>query len=68
VLDWTTSIFEVLFPAAVLAGGVVLAAWLALGIIFHAGVAVTMGLHMFIWSFCATYPAILYVSWHLLGR
>ena len=54
--------------AAVLAGGVVLAAWLALGIIFHAGVAVTMGLHMFIWSFCATYPAILYVSWHLLGR
>lgn len=68
LLDWTTIVFEMLFPAAVLAGGVVLLTWFAISVVFHATVALTMGLHMFIWTFGATYPAVLYLSWNLLGR
>jgi hypothetical protein len=68
LLDWTTIGYEVLFPAAVIAGGWVLLAWLVAGLTFHVAIAVSMGLHMFIWTFGATYPAVLFFSWHILGR
>ena len=45
----------------------------AVGLAFHAGCAVLMGLNCFFWSFVATYPAIILTSTRLgplidLGR
>jgi hypothetical protein len=35
---------------------------LALGFVFHAASAATMGLNTFFWAFVATYPAVAYVG------
>jgi len=40
-------------------------AYLAIGIGFHATIALVMGLNTFFWSFLATYPAILYLNQRL---
>lgn len=67
LLDWATILFETGFPLAVLLGGPILIVWLCVGVLFHLGVSATMGLHLFVWTFGASYPILLYVSGHLIG-
>jgi hypothetical protein len=43
-------------------------ALLAFGLALHAGIAIVLGLNTFVWSFAATYPAILWVSLQIYGR
>ncbi len=38
---------------------------LCAGVFLHVGIGIVMGLNTFIWSFCATYPAIYYISCNL---
>lgn len=59
---WSVILFECLGPTLVFAGPVPCLAFLACGLLFHLVVAVTMGLNNFIWSFGATYPAVLFLA------
>ncbi|HSZ14167.1 MAG TPA: hypothetical protein VK790_09035 [Solirubrobacteraceae bacterium] len=51
--------WESLFFVALTAPPGVAAAMLALGLAFHAGCAIVMGLNRFVWAFAASYPAVL---------
>jgi hypothetical protein len=53
--------FAAVLPPSVAAG------LLAFGVILHLGIAAVLGLNTFVWSFVATYPAVLYVSHQLYG-
>jgi hypothetical protein len=53
---------ECLFPLALVTPLPVSLALLAGGLAFHLLAAVFMGLNTFLWSFAATYPAILYCA------
>jgi hypothetical protein len=59
---WGTIVFECAFPLIALATPQSCIAILVVGLSFHVGVAATMGLNNFVWSFLATYPAILWAS------
>ncbi len=54
VLAW-----ESLFILALTAPPALVVAMLAVGVAFHAGCAVVMGLNRFLWAFAAGYPALL---------
>jgi hypothetical protein len=41
---------------------------LSFGVMFHVGIAMILGLNTFLWSFVATYPAILWSSMSIYGR
>jgi hypothetical protein len=62
-MTWSSMGFEILFPLALVAPAPVLVAFLAAGLLFHIGTAVTMGLNVFPWAFAATYPCVVYL-WH----
>lgn len=63
-LCWSTLLFECLMPLLVLTGPGGCLVFIAAGIAFHAGIAITMGLNLFLWSFAATYPCLyLLASW-----
>ncbi len=64
-VNWSVVAFEVLFPLAIV-GGIVALVIFALGLAMHAGIAASMGLNLFFWSFISTYPAIL-AAGYLLG-
>ena len=64
-LTWSTMSFECLFPLALLAPDQVLLAVLAVGLLFHAGAALTMGLNVFPWAFLASYPCVIYLAHQL---
>jgi hypothetical protein len=61
VLSWVVMLAEICAPFAVLlpARGIALA--LVAGLVFHATLAVCMGLNTFVWAFLSTYPAVLLV-------
>jgi hypothetical protein len=59
---WLTIAFECLGPFFVFLGPIPCLVFLVGGVIFHISIAVTMGLNNFVWSFLATYPALLYAS------
>jgi hypothetical protein len=62
VLSWGTIAFECLFWLVLFLdfrGALVV---LGLGVVFHASVAVCMGLNDFFWAFSATYPVVLACS------
>lgn len=63
---WSVIIFETTFPLLVLFGLMPTACVLLAGIFFHISIAAAMGLNGFVWSFPATYPAIVFFSfkWH----
>lgn len=70
---WSVVLFETLFVSWLLLGPDGALAVVAVGLAFHAGCAVLMGLNCFFWSFAATYPAIILTSTRLgplidLGR
>jgi len=61
LLCWTIIVFECLIPALVLGPVWLAVPALAIGLAFHIGCAVTMGLNSFLWAFPATYPCVLAV-------
>lgn len=61
-LSWSVIIFEVIFPVVLILppkGALLL---LFIGLTFHIGNAVIMGLNTFFWSFFATYPLVMYAN------
>lgn len=66
-LSWSVMIFEVIFPVVLILppkGALLL---LFIGLTFHLGNAVIMGLNTFFWSFFATYPLVMVVNKDLRG-
>ena len=61
-LCWATIAFECFMPFLVFLGHGPCLVFIAVGIAFHAGIAMTMGLNIFFWSFVSTYPALLWLS------
>jgi hypothetical protein len=61
-LSWATILFECSAVIFILLGPPAAMIYIALGLSFHLGIAVTMGLNGFFWSFSATYPALLAMS------
>jgi hypothetical protein len=59
---WSTLVFECLMPLLVLTGPTGCVVFIAAGLAFHAGIALTMGLNLFFWSFTATYPCLYLLS------
>jgi hypothetical protein len=49
---------ECLFPIALIGPPLVLVALLSVGLAFHLGCSIIMGLNRFLWAFVATYPAL----------
>lgn len=64
-LCWAVILMETLFPLALLLPEPWNWIFLAWGTAFHILNAVIMGLNSFLWAFVATYPAMLFASWHL---
>ena len=62
LLSWNVIGFQALFPAALLLGTTGAAVFLLWGLTFHAGSALVMGLHRFLWAFAAAYPAVWYCA------
>jgi hypothetical protein len=62
IMAWSVFLPECLFYAALCGDFRVTTAFLAWGIVFHLSAALIMGLNGFVWSFIATYPAIIYCS------
>lgn len=63
-LAWLTIIIECLFPIVLFAPAPVVWFFLAMGIFFHLGNAVFMGLNTFLTAFAAAYPIVLFVNPH----
>jgi hypothetical protein len=61
-LCWGAVVMECSFVLAVVAGFPGCLIFLAWGFAFHAMNALVMGLNSFLWSFVATYPAVIYCS------
>lgn len=55
---WGTIVFEAFLPALVFVSPTACLLFLAVGALFHIGVAFTMGLNDFLWAFVATYPIV----------
>jgi hypothetical protein len=66
-LAWAVIFSECLFPLSLAVPMPVALALLAGGVAFHVTSGVVMGLNTFIWSFLATYPAILWCHARLHG-
>lgn len=66
-LCWTVIMFECGGPLLVFGGREGALALIAAGLCFHAGIALVMGLNVFLWSFAATYPAVLLLAERLSG-
>lgn len=61
-------LWESAFAVSVVAPRVVLLALLAMGVGFHLGCGLVMGLNRFLWAFTATYPAVIYLHGLIAGR
>lgn len=62
LLCWSTIIFECMFPLLALTDLRVCLFLLFAGCLFHIATALCMGLNDFVWTFIATYPAVLYTT------
>ncbi|WP_405833249.1 MULTISPECIES: hypothetical protein [unclassified Streptomyces] len=65
--SWVTMTFESLFVLAPFLPRVPLFTLLGVAVLFHASTAAVMGLNGFLWSFVATYPAIIYLNGVIAG-
>jgi len=61
ILSWGVILFLSCFLIFFVIGGQTLLVGLLFGMLFHFGNAIFMRLHTFIWSFLATYPAIIFI-------
>jgi hypothetical protein len=64
-LCWTIIVFEILFPLALVLPSKWLIPFFIVGILFHVGNALLMGLNVFLWAYAATYPAVWFCQLHL---
>lgn len=68
-LSWSVIIAECLFPLSILLSPKMILVFIIWGFCFHLLNAIVMGLNVFLWSFLATYPCIIYtaarIGWHL---
>jgi len=62
---WLTIAFELGAPVLVFVGPPGVTAYVLLALGFHAGIALTMGLNNFVWSFWAAVPAVVWLSHRL---
>jgi len=62
VLSWSVIVFEIMFLFTLVAPIQLVYALFIGAAIFHFFSAILMGLNVFIWSFIATFPAVLYVN------
>lgn len=62
LLAWLIMLPEVAFPLALLAPSGWLCAILAVFFLFHAAIAIVMGLNRYPWAFLAAYPSVLLVG------
>ncbi|HEY1107655.1 MAG TPA: hypothetical protein VGE76_03455 [Opitutaceae bacterium] len=63
---WIVILLQLLFPLSLFLPSPVFWLFVAGGLLLHAGIAFTMGLHDFFWSFVSTYPALWFVHARLL--
>ena len=61
LICWLVIVFEITFPLALFCGPTIASFYLVAGLVFHTAIAFSMGLNCFVWSFIATYPAVLWV-------
>lgn len=61
-LCWSTIIFEIGFVSALFLPLPLLVALLVIGVMFHASIAVVMGLNGFFWAFVSTYPSAIFLN------
>jgi hypothetical protein len=61
VLAWATMVWECAMPLVLVAPEPLRIALLVSGVLFHAAIAWTMGVHLFVWAFTAPYVAIWYL-------
>lgn len=66
-LTWGAVIMESAFTFALIAGYPGCLIFIAWGLAFHLMNATVMGLNSFLWSFVATYPAVIYCSMTVAG-
>jgi hypothetical protein len=66
-LSWSVMIFEVIFPVVLFLPPKAALLLLFIGLTFHLGNAVIMGLNTFFWSFFATYPMVMVVNKDVRG-
>jgi hypothetical protein len=66
-LTWAAVFMECSFPLALVAGYPGCLVFVAWGIGFHLMNAAVMGLNSFLWSFVATYPAVIYCAIKISG-
>jgi hypothetical protein len=59
---WSVILFECLFPLALVTGTTGAGVFLTLGVSFHLGIAVIMGMNLFPLAWFATYPAIWFAA------
>ena len=62
---WQVILFECLSPFLILAGVPGAIVMMVVGMGFHIGVAVVMGLNNFVWAFGACYPAVFLLAGQL---
>jgi hypothetical protein len=62
LLCWSVIVFECSAGLLILAGTPGAIAVIAGGLAFHASIAALMGLNIFLWSFAAAYPALLFLA------
>jgi hypothetical protein len=62
---WTVIIFECAFPLVLLGWVPLTISLIIVGLTFHLSTAIFMHLNSFLWAFCATYPAVLFCSFHV---
>lgn len=62
LLDWSAFTVELAFPISLLVGFPMVLVFVAWGVAFHLMNAFVMGLNGFLWSFVATYPAVVFCS------
>lgn len=67
VFSWHVILLELLFPLCVLLPWPAFWIFVAVGIAFHVAVAFCMGLHGFLWSFVAGYPALYFCARYVAG-
>jgi hypothetical protein len=62
LLCWSVIVFECSAPLLVLAGTPGALIIIVGGLVFHASIAIFMGLNIFLWSFASMYPALLFLA------
>lgn len=64
---WTVMVLQLSFPLSVFLPSTIFWIFIFGGLLFHGGIAFTMGLHDFFWSFVAAYPALWFVQTRIAG-